>query len=67
MVSSTDGAQWRKESDYNLFTGKWTSPMFIPAGQAYKAAPDEYAYVHFPVSGNAAGIGTERSCWYGYD
>ena len=41
--------------------------MFIPAGQAYKAAPDEYAYVHFPVSGNAAGNGTERSCWYGND
>ena len=38
--------------------------MFIGAGRAYHAAPDEYAYVHFPVS---AGNGTERSCWYGND
>ena len=40
---------------------------FIPAGRAYRAAPDEYAYVHFPVSANTQGNGTERSCWYGND
>jgi hypothetical protein len=67
LVSSSDGHLWRRESSYDMWTGRLTAPMFIPAGQAYRAAPDDYAYVHFPVSSNSRGNGTERSCWYGND
>ena len=52
LVSSADGYQWQKESAYNLWTGRLTGPMFISAGKAYASAPDDYAYVHFPVSAN---------------
>ena len=67
LVSSRDGYTWEKESAYDMWTGRLTAPMFIPAGKAYSSAPDEYAYVHFPVSANSDGNGTERSCWYGND
>ena len=48
-----------------------TRPEFVAALCAFLARlalpPDEWAYVHFPISANAGGNGTERSCWYGND
>lgn len=64
IISSTDGVTWKRETPHDFFTGRTVNPMFIQAGRAYDKAPDEYAYIHFPVS---YANGTERSCWYGND
>jgi len=64
LITSTDGGKtWdTNATDHAFFGGRLTNPMFIAAGQAQSAAPDEWLYVHFPASS-----APETAYWDGND
>merc|ERR1712070_359403 len=66
ITSSNGGITWNvTASPYDMFTGRLTNPMFIPAGKGFEDAPDAYLYVHFPGTGSMTTLNT--SYWDGND
>jgi hypothetical protein len=66
ITSTNGGITWDvNASPYDMFTGRLTNPMFIPAGKGFEDAPDPYVYIHFPGTGSMTTPNT--SYWEGND